>query len=180
MPTPTLHVRTAGDPGKVVSIVRSQVQALNPSMPLVNEMTIGQVMDAVLWPPRTGATLLAAFSFLALSLAAIGIHGVMSYSVAQRMQEIGIRMALGAQSKDVLRLIMGQTGLILLAGGVLGLAGAYVLSSLLSSLLFGIGHGDLQSFAGTTLVLVSVALIACYVPARRATRVDPMVTLRYE
>ncbi len=179
-PAATLHVRTEGDPAQAIGIVRSQVQALDKSMPLTNVNTIGQVMVAVLWAPRMGASLLAIFGLLALSLAAIGIHGVMSYSVAQRTQEIGIRMALGAQSADVIKLILGQAGLILLAGGLIGLAGAFALSRLLSSLLYGIGSSDPLAFSSTTVILIAVALLASYLPARRAVRVNPVVTLRYE
>jgi len=161
-------------------IVRSQMQALDKSMPLVDVNTISQVMEAVLWAPRMGASLLALFGFLALLLAAIGLHGVMSYSVAQRTREIGIRMAMGAQSKDVLKLILRQAGAIVLMGGVLGLCGALAVSLALSSLLYGVGGGDPLAFAGTTMILVAVALLASYLPALRATRVDPVVTLRYE
>jgi putative ABC transport system permease protein len=164
----------------VIAIVRSQMQALDKSMPLVDVNTIGQVVEAVLWAPRMGASLLALFGFLALLLAAIGLHGVMSYSVAQRTQEIGIRMALGAQSKDVLKLILRQAGAIVLIGGVLGLCGALAVSLALSSLLYGVGSGDPLAFAGTTMILVAVALLASCLPALRATRVDPVVTLRYE
>ncbi len=179
-PAATLHVRTAGDPAAVIGAVRSQMQALDRSMPLVPVATISQVMEAILWAPRMGATLLAVFGFLALLLAAIGIHGVISYSVAQRTQEIGIRMALGAQSKDVLKLVMGQTGLILLVGGAIGLAGALAISRVLSTLLFDVAGGDVVSLSGTTLILITVALLASYLPARRATRVDPVVTLKCE
>ena len=179
-PAATLHVRTEGDPSKVIGVVRGQMQALDRSMPLVNVNTIGQVMQAVLWPARMGATLLAVFGFLALLLAAIGLHGVMSYSVSQRTQEIGIRMAMGAQSKDVLKLVLGQAGLIVLAGGMLGLTGAYMAARVLSSLLYGVGSGDLPALAGTTLILVAVAMLASYLPARRASRIDPVVTLRNE
>jgi putative ABC transport system permease protein len=164
----------------VIAIVRSQMQALDKSMPLVDVNTIGQVVEAVLWAPRMGASLLALFGFLALLLAAIGLHGVMSYSVAQRTQEIGIRMALGAQSKDVLKLILRQAGAIVLIGGVLGLCGALAVSLALSSLLYGVGSGDPLAFAGTTMILVAVALLASCLPALRATWVDPVVTLRYE
>jgi ABC-type antimicrobial peptide transport system permease subunit len=153
---------------------------LDKNLPIVDVKTISQVMDAILWAPRMGAILLAVFGALALLLAAIGIHGVMSYSVAQRTREIGIRMALGASSKDVLRLVLGQTLLILLIGGLTGLAGAFVVSRVLSSLLYGIGGGDPMSFLGTTMLLIAVALVASYIPARRATRVEPVVTLQYE
>jgi macrolide transport system ATP-binding/permease protein len=179
-PGGTLHVRTEGDPSTVMGAVRERVQALDESMPLMDVTTVSQIMDMVLWAPRMAAALLALFGFLALLLAAIGIHGVISYSVAQRTQEIGIRMALGAQPKDVLKLIMGQTGLILLVGGAVGLAGAFVFSKVLATLLFDIGSGDPVSFAGTTLILICAALLASYLPARRATHVDPVVTLKYE
>lgn len=179
-PAATLHVRTQGDPSSVIAIVRSQMQALDKSMPLVDVNTIGQVMELVLWAPRMGASLLALFGFVALLLAAIGLHGVMSCTVAQRTQEIGVRMAMGAQSKDVLKLILKQAGLIVLIGGILGLGGAFAISRALSSLLYGVGRWDPLAFSGTPLVLVVVALLASYLPARRATRVDPVVTLRYE
>jgi predicted permease len=179
-PAATLHVRTDGDPKNAIGIVRSQVQALDKSMPLVQVTTIGETMEAVLWAPRMAATLLAIFGFLALLLAAIGIHGVISYSVAQRTHEIGIRMALGAQPKDVFKLVMGQTGFILLIGGAVGLAGAFILSRVMSTLLYDVGSGDPLTFAGTTAILAFIALFASFIPARRATRVNPVVTLKCE
>jgi predicted permease len=179
-PGGTLLVRTEGNPDEVLGIVRGQVQAMEKNMPLVRVNTISQVLDAILWAPRMGASLLAIFGLLALLLAAIGIHGVMSYSVAQRTQEIGIRMALGAQAKDVLQLIMGQAFVILLAGGLLGLGGGLVVSRVLASLLYGVGSADPLSFVGTTMVLGAAALLASYLPARRALRVDPVETLRRE
>ena len=179
-PGGTLHVRTDGNPADVLGIVRGQVQAMEKNMPLVPVNTIGQVLDAILWAPRMGASLLAIFGLLALLLAAIGIHGVMSYSVAQRTQEIGIRMALGAQAKDVLQLVLGHAFVILLSGGLLGLAGGLVVSRVLASLLHGVGSADPLSFAGTTMVLGAAALLASYLPARRALRVDPVVALRCE
>jgi predicted permease len=177
-PGGTLHVRTKGNPDKVMGIVRGQVQAMEKAMPLVQVNTIGQVLDAVLWAPRMGARLLTTFGLLALLLAAIGIHGVMSYSVAQRTQEIGIRIALGARAKDVLQLILGQAFVILLAGGLLGLAGGLVVSRVVASLLYGVGGADPLSFVGTSMVLGTAALLASYLPARRALRVDPVETLR--
>ncbi len=179
-PNGTLHVRTAGDPEAVLSIVRGQVQAFDKTMPLVGVTTIGQVLDVILWAPRMGAALLAIFGLLALLLAAIGIYGVMSYSVTQRTQELGIRIALGAQPGDVLRLVLRQAGSILLAGGVLGLACALAVARLLGSLLFGMGGADLLSFAATMMILAAVSLLASYLPARRALRVDPVKTLRCE
>ncbi len=179
-PGGTLHVRTEGNPADVLGIVRGQVQAMEKNMPLFPVNTIGQVLDIILWAPRMGASLLAIFGLLALLLAAIGIHGVMSYSVAQRTQEIGIRMALGAQAKDVLQLILGQAFVILLAGGLLGLGGGLAVSRVLASLLYGVGRADPLSFVGTTMVLGAAALLASYLPARRALRVDPVEALRCE
>jgi putative ABC transport system permease protein len=179
-PAVTLHLRTDGDPSPMVGILRDQVQALDKMLPIVGVNTISQVMETVLWAPRMGAILLAVFGVMALLLAAIGIHGVMSYSVVQRTREIGIRMAMGASSRDVLRLVLGQALLILLIGGLTGLAGAFAVFRVLSSLLYGIGGGDPLAFMGTTFVLVVVALLASYIPARRATRVEPGITLQYE
>ena len=142
--------------------------------------TIRQGLENLLWAPRMGAVLLTGFGCLALLLAAIGMYGVVSCSVTQRTREIGIRMALGAGSRDVLRLIAGHALLILLIGGVAGMVAAFVLSRVLSSLLFGIGLEDPLSSAGTTLILVLVALLACYTPSRRATRVEPAIPLPYE
>jgi putative ABC transport system permease protein len=129
---------------------------------------------------RLTLVLLGIFSALALILAAIGIYGVMAYSVALRTQEIGIRMALGAQQKDVLRLILGQGSRIALFGVGIGLTAAAALARLLSSLLFSVSPSDPVTFAAVAILLVAVALLACYIPARRALRVDPIIALRYE
>ncbi|MBP1596232.1 MAG: hypothetical protein H6Q05_1609 [Acidobacteria bacterium] len=179
-PAVTLLVRTKAEPSDAIGIVRGQIQALDKTLPLVDVNTIGKIMETVLWAPRMGAGLLALFGLLALLLAAVGLYGVMSYSVVQRTQEIGIRMAMGAQPRDVVRLVLGQAAVIVLVGGLIGVAGAVAVTSMLSSLLYGIGSGDPVAFAGTTLLLVVVALLASYLPCRRATRVDPVVTLRYE
>ncbi|HKM91830.1 MAG TPA: ABC transporter permease [Candidatus Acidoferrales bacterium] len=179
-PGVTLHVRTAGDPMAAMPTVRSAVQELDRQLPLVQVQTISQVLDAVLWPARFGAMLLLVFGLLALTLAAIGIYGVMSYSVQQRQQELGIRLALGAQKRDVLRLVLGQGLWLAGAGALVGLVAAFLLGRAVSALLFGVQAVDPVTFTGVPLVLIGVALLACYIPARRATRVDPIIALRYE
>jgi len=179
-PAVTLHVRTTGDPMAALPTVRSTVQELDRQLPLVQVQTVTQALDAALWAARFGASLLLIFGLLALSLAAIGIYGVMSYSVQQRRQELGIRIALGAQKRDVLRLVLGQ-GLWLAGGGAIaGLVLAFFMARGVSALLFGVHALDPATFAGVPLLLIAVALLACYIPARRATKVDPMVALRYE
>jgi len=176
----TLHVRTAADPSPAIGTVRQQVQALAPNMPLNNVQTIGGVLDQILWAPRMAAGMLGVFGSLALLLAALGIHGVMSYSVSQRTQEIGIRMALGAQVSDVLRMVMTQAMGIISIGAVLGLVGAFAITRGLSTLLFNVGAADPVAFGGTVVVMLLTAAVACYLPARRATRIDPLIALRYE
>jgi putative ABC transport system permease protein len=131
-------------------------------------------------PHRFSATLTAVFAALALLLAAIGIYGVMSYTVSQRTQEIGIRMALGAQPRDVRRMILRHTLKLVLGGVALGLAGALALVRFLASLLYGVGAYDLVTFVGVPVLLAAVAFAASYIPTRRAVRVDPLVALRYE
>ncbi len=176
----TLHVGTAGDPAPAVGAIRRQVQGMAPNMPLTGVQTIGVVLDQVLWAPRMAAGMLGVFGALALLLAALGIHGVMSYSVAQRTQEIGIRMALGAESGDVIRLVMKQAMGIVALGAAVGLAGAMAATRGISSLLFDVGTTDPAAFGGTVVLLLVAGAVACYLPARRATRVDPLVALRYE
>ena len=179
-PAVTLHVRTNGDPMAALPTVRSTVQELDRQLPLVQVQTISQLLDQVLWAARFGASLLLVFGLLALTLAAVGIYGVMSYNVQQRRQELGIRVALGAQKRDVLRLVIGQ-GLWLAGGGAIaGLVLAFFMARGISALLFGVHALDPVTFAGVPLLLIGVALLACYVPARRATKVDPIVALRYE
>ncbi len=179
-PAVVLLVRTKGDPNKAIASVRSAVQPMIPSAPLLGVQTMEQALLNSLTVPRIGAQLLGAFGLLALALAAIGTYGVMSYSVSQRTQEIGIRMALGAQHGDVVRLML-ETGMASVAAGLmLGLSLSVLLARSMESLLFGIGVFDAQSFCGAAGLLTLVALAACYLPARRAMRVDPMVALRYE
>ena len=143
-------------------------------------MTMDSLISDSVSPRRFSSVLVAIFAGLALLLAAVGIYGVTSYTVSQRTQEIGLRMALGAQTHAVRRLILGQTLKLTLIGVTLGLVGSYLLAQFLASLLFGVGMYDPLTFLGVALLLITVALAASYSPARRAMRVDPMVALRYE
>ena len=179
-PQVVLYVRTTGDPEKAIPSVRSTVQALGPAVPLLNVQTVSQVLVQSLTAPRIGAELLGGFGLLALILAAIGTYGVMSYSVSQRTQEVGIRMSLGAQPRDVLRLILANGMAMVCAGVLVGLGISTLLARSMNSLLYGIGAFDASSFLTTAALLVGVALAACYLPARRAMHVDPIIALRYE
>ena len=178
--TAYLVIRTKGDPMSAVGAVRAQVHALDNALPVSNVASMDDVMSANRARPRFLTLLLTLFSAVSLSLAALGIYGVISYLVAQRTNEIGIRMALGAQAGDVVRLI-GATGLRLaVAGTVIGAVGALMLTRFLSGLLFGVSSMDPLTFVAMAATLGAVTLLACYVPARRASRVDPLVALRYE
>ncbi len=179
-PNAVLYVRTKGDPNEVLSSVRSVVQSLDPAMQLDRLFTVSFLMDQMVSGPRFAAELLAGFGVLALLLAAIGTYGVMSYSVSQRTQEIGIRMALGAQRGDVLRLILRNGMAMVLAGVLLGLGASVFFTRSINSLLYGIGSFDAASFFVAAALLIAVALVACWLPARRAMRVDPVIALRYE
>jgi len=176
--------RTTGDPGKMIANVRSTVAAMDSTLALNNARTMAQVMAESIARPRFNMLLMALFAVVALLLAAVGIYGVMAYSVTQRTHEIGVRMALGASSADVLKMVVRQGMALTLFGVGIGLAGAFIItrliSSLLSGLLFQVGTHDPLTFVGIALLLALVALLACWIPARRATRVDPMVALRYE
>jgi predicted permease len=176
----TLMVRTAGDPTALVGAVRNEMRVLNKDVPLFSVQTMTQRIGGQLAADRMIAVLLSIFGGGALLLAAIGIYGVMGYSVARRTREIGIRIALGAERRDILKLIVGQGMVLVLIGAGIGLALALALTRVVKSLLFGIGATDPLTFTVVVLVLVGVALLACYLPARRATKVDPLVALRYE
>ena len=179
-PAATLHVRTTGDPQPIVSPVREQVQSLDRNLALTGVTTIGEALSGGLWAPRMGAILLGVFGLLALILAAVGVYGVLSNSVSQRTREVGVRMALGATQGQVLRLMVRQGMSLAMVGVVVGIAAALGLTRWLASLLFGVKPSDLLTFFTVSVVLCSAALLATYIPARRATRVDPMVALRYE
>jgi predicted permease len=175
-----LAIKTQGDPLAMVHAVQSQVQALDRALPVSSIRLLDDVLNADRSRPRFLTMLLTLFSALSLVLAALGIYGVISYAVAQRTSEIGIRMALGAQTGDVLRMI-GRTGLRLaLAGTAAGAIGAFALTRFLSGLLFGVSSVDVVTFLAMAALLIAVTLLACYVPARRASRVDPLIALRYE
>ena len=179
-PAATIQVRTLGKPEGAVATVRGQVQSLDPSLAITGVQTIGETVSQGLWAPRMGAALLALFGGLALILAAVGVYGVLSYAVNQQTHEIGIRMALGAQRGSVLTMVVGQGLKLAAAGFVLGFVGAWVAMRVLSSLLFDVSTHDPVTLGGVSLVLLTAAVLACFIPARRATRVDPIIALRYE
>ncbi len=176
----TLLVRTKSDPEELVGALHNEVRALNKDVPLFAVETMSERVGGQLAADRTIAVLLSVFGAGALLLAAIGIYGVMGYAVAQRTHEIGIRIALGAEQRDILRLIVGQGMVLIAIGAGIGLALALAATQVLKSLLFGISATDPLTFASVIVVLVGVALLACYLPARRATKVDPLVALRNE
>ena len=175
-----LVVRTQNDPLSIVGAVRQQVQALDRDQPISAVKRMSDWVDSSVSSQRYSTTLLAAFAVLAMILAATGIYGVMSYTAAQRTHEIGVRMALGARRFDVLKLVVRQGMLLTLVGVILGLTGAFALTRVMQSLLFGVTAKDPFTFAVVAALLSAVAFIACLVPALRATRVDPLIALRYE
>ena len=176
----TFQVRTVSDPLAVVAGIRHEVQALEPNLPVFRVKTLEQQVDETLGQERLVTTLASLFGVLALLLACAGLYGVLSYSVSRRTREIGIRMALGAKRRDVLRFFIGQGMVLVLVGLVLGVAVAFGLTRLMSSLLFGVSNTDLMTFVVVALGMGIVGLCACYLPARRATKVDPLVALRSE
>jgi putative ABC transport system permease protein len=176
----TIAMRTTGNPLGLAGAVRQEVQALDKDQPVTNVITMDEVISRSVWLLRFYTMLFTIFAAVALILAAVGIYGVMSYAITQRTHEIGIRMALGAGRRNVLRLALGQGMRLALAGVALGLGAAYGLTRLMSGLLFNVSTTDLGTFVFLALLLIGVTLLACYIPARRATKVDPLVALRYE
>jgi putative ABC transport system permease protein len=176
----TLAVRSRLDAGSLAAAVRREVRSVDPGQPLFDVRPMQAVLDATVSDRRLNMTLLGVLAALSLALAAVGIYGVMSYTVARHTREIGIRVALGAQQTDIHRLVLGRGAALALAGVALGLASALGLTRLMSGLLFGVSATDPATFGGIAALLFAVALVACYVPARRAVKVDPLVALRYE
>lgn len=175
-----LLVRSAIPPSAVVDSNRSAVWSISRNLPVYDIKTLDQYLGLALAQQRFNAMLLCLFAGLAVVLSAVGVYGLVSYSVSQRMHEFGLRMALGAESIDVMRMALGEGLILVLVGLGLGLAGALALTRFLSSLLYGVKSTDPVTFAFVSAVLATVALSACYIPARRAARVHPMEALRYE
>ena len=175
-----LVVRTPGDPMRIADAVRQQVWAVDKEQPVAGAVPLEELVDDTLAPRKTQAGLLGGFAVLALLLAALGIYAVLSFTVTQRTQEFGVRMALGAQPGDVLQMVLSQGVRLFTLGAIIGLAAAFALSRTLEHLLYGVSATDPISFGLVTLLLAGVTLLACYFPARRAMRVDPMIALRYE
>ena len=175
-----IAMRTAGDPSAFTSAVTAQIHALDSHLAIAQIRTMEQDMQLSVAAPKFDTALLGIFSLAALFLAAIGIYGVLAYAVAQQTREIGIRVALGAQQRDVMRLILAHGARLALAGILLGLLAAFALTRWMSTLLYGIKPSDPLTFTAVAVVLLAIALLACYIPARRAMKVDPMIALRYE
>ena len=175
-----LVVRTNGDPRSLIPALRNEIQKMDATLPIYDVKTLTEHMNIPLFPARMAADVLGSFGIVALVLAAIGIYGVMSYVVAGRTREIGLRMALGAQFRHVRQLILRQGMMLATIGLVLGLGIVFVLARFLKSMLYGISPSDPLTFTAITILLAGVALLACLIPAQRAARVDPMVALREE
>ena len=175
-----LMVRAKGNPEGLFGPVRGQVQSLDPNLPLFDVKTLTEHMKFALFPAKVAATVLGVFGLVALMLAAIGVYGITSYAVAQRTHEIGIRLALGAQLSDVLRLVLGHGLKLTMIGAVIGLVGAFLATRAITSVLYGVSATDPLTFGFVSVLLIGVALVACYVPARRATKVEPLTALRNE
>jgi predicted permease len=179
-PATILHLRTSIAPAQIVPALRREIHALDENLPIYRVKALDEHMTATLTPQRLLAYLMTSFSLLALLLAGIGLYGLMAYTVTERTAEIGIRMALGAQKSEVLRLFVARGMTLALAGVVLGLVGAFAVTRLIKGLLYGVSPVDPLTFAVFPLVLMVAALMACYIPARSAASADPKTALRYE
>ncbi|MGH9939568.1 MAG: ABC transporter permease [Blastocatellia bacterium] len=180
LPVMTLAARAEADPRGVIAAIRAKVKEVDPDMPLANLQTTEEILDRASAQPRFNTWLLGAFAAIALGLGAVGIYGVIAYSVAQRAHEIGVRMALGARGADVLKLILKQGMTLTLIGVAIGLVVSFALTRRMKTLLYGVSATDPATFTVIVLLLTFVALLACWIPARRATKVDPMIALRSE
>ncbi|HKD62959.1 MAG TPA: ABC transporter permease [Candidatus Acidoferrales bacterium] len=180
MLTMQVALRTQADPRAIIGSAREAIRSVDPTLPIAKVSTLSTLVDDSMTQPRFSMLLLAAFALLALLLASIGIYGVISYAVAQRTQEFGIRLALGAQPRNVFSMVLGQGARLALLGVALGFIVAFAVTRVMTSLLFGVQPTDPITFIAVPALLMAVALLACYIPARRATRVDPIVALRYE
>jgi predicted permease len=179
-PSAAMSVRTSGDPVGMSRSIAAVVQSVDADLPISQVKTMDQILDEDMSGDRLDTVLLGTFAAVALILSAVGIYGVMAFAVAQRTHEIGLRMALGAGPSRVLSLILGEGMILTLIGLILGLVGAFLVGRAMQSQLYGIGAIDPVALGGVAAILILAALLACYVPARRAMRVDPMVALRYE
>jgi putative ABC transport system permease protein len=175
-----LVVRAEGDPSGLVAAVRREVNAIDPEVALADIKTMEEMMSASLGQSRYRGVLLGIFALVALTLAAVGIYGVIAYAVSQRTREIGIRIALGARKADIFKMVVGHGMILSIIGVALGVTASLMLTRLMSSLLYGVSSTDPVTFASVVLLLITVALLACSIPARRATRVDPMNALRHD
>jgi putative ABC transport system permease protein len=176
----TVIIKGASDPNQLISSVRGAVREIDPEQPIYSPRTMDEIRAESVAPERLNLTLLSLFAGIALVLAIVGIYGVMSYSVTQRTHEIGIRMAIGARPLDVFKMILGHGMKLALIGVGIGLVLAFVLTRLMETMLFGVEPTDATTFAGISILLITVALLACYLPGRRATKVEPTISLRYE
>jgi putative ABC transport system permease protein len=181
-PLPYLHlvVHTAGEPNTAAASVLGVVHEFDKNLPLPRAQTMEDILAASIGARRFNTVLLGLFAGIATILAAVGVYGMISYSVAQRTREIGIRMALGARRVDVMKLVLRNGMIMALSGVAIGLAGAFALTRLMTTLLFGVTPTDAVTYAIVSASLLAMALLACYIPARRAAKVDPLVALRYE
>jgi predicted permease len=179
-PSMTLYVRTSVPPASLISVLRREIQALEPNLPVPNIRAMTDTIGASLYAARMGAWLLAVFGSLALLLAAVGIYGILSFSISRRTREMGIRLALGAEARNVFLLVVRDGMLLVSAGIIIGLAGGLAGARSLASFLYGVPTSDAPTFAAMTIILTAVALVACVIPARRAMQVNPITALRYE
>jgi putative ABC transport system permease protein len=176
----TVIVKGSSDPNQLLSSVRAAVREIDPDQPIYNPRTMYEIRAESVQAERLNLTLLSIFAGIALVLAIVGIYGVMSYSVTQRTHEIGIRMAIGARPRDVFAMILGHGMKLALIGVAIGLLAAFALTRLMETMLFGVEPTDVPTFSLISLLLISVAALACYIPGRRATKVEPTISLRYE